>query len=153
VRNLICLLCLSLCLPLQLVFADGMLGDAHAEFGMARAKGYSPAKEPAAYTLDDRQLLDFQYCESDSECVYAQNGCCDCANGGSEAAVSEQRLEEFKKQFRCQGVACSMRLAVPPCGSGVVSCVSNRCHYFKREEITFRHPSWESRPHLFSFAR
>ena len=88
-----------------------------------------------AQLLSDFQLQKYQYCGSDSDCVYAINGCCDCVNGGQNVAINKNRLADFKAQFSCERVGCTRIAAEQPCGSsGVVSCVHHRCKYFTAEE-------------------
>lgn len=94
-------------------------------------------KGPATEPLDDFELGKYQYCGTDRDCVVATNGCCDCANGGDDVAVNKERLEAFRARFDCLHTACTERAAIPPCGSGVVSCVSHRCQYMNRSDATF----------------
>ena len=83
--------------------------------------------------LSDAELSRYQYCKSDSDCVKANNGCCDCANGGFDVAVSRERLDELKARFSCEKTLCTMLAKVPPCGTGYVSCVSGKCKFFPEE--------------------
>lgn len=85
--------------------------------------------------LSDVELLPYNRCNKDRECIYVQNGCCDCANGGKDAAINKSRLADFKKLFKCHQTACTMMAAVPECGSGVVSCIEHRCRYFTDKEF------------------
>lgn len=75
------------------------------------------------------KLKSFQTCTQDSDCVYAQNGCCDCANGGEDIAINKAYLQEFQDSFHCDGVPCTLKGAVPACGSGQVLCSTGRCIY------------------------
>ena len=94
-------------------------------------------KGPITTPLDSFELGKYQYCGSDQDCVPVNNGCCDCANGGEDVAVNKERLEAFRARFDCLHVACTERASIPPCGTGVVSCISHRCHYHKREDVKF----------------
>lgn len=101
--------------------------------GMDTSFGKPQSTEPertVSRALDEVELARYQYCSNDSDCVYAVNGCCDCANGGENAAVNIKNYAEFRSRFKCQRVACTYKTANPVCGSGVVSCISNRCKYF-----------------------
>ena len=60
--------------------------------------------------------------------MYVVNGCCDCVNGGRDLAVSRVLLEEFRGHFVCSG-RCTMKAALPPCGSGSVECDQGLCVY------------------------
>lgn len=75
-------------------------------------------------------LKRYQYCGSDDDCVKANNGCCDCANGGEDVSVARDRLNDFNLRFECQEAHCTKKAAVPECSSGVVSCVNHQCKYF-----------------------
>ena len=85
--------------------------------------------------LDAFELARYQYCGSDRDCVVAINGCCDCANGGVEVAVNNDRLKAFRERFDCLHMTCGMVPPNPPCASGVVSCISHKCKYFPRGSI------------------
>ena len=37
-----------------------------------------------------------QECIADADCIYVDNGCCDCANGGMETAINSTKLSSFK---------------------------------------------------------
>ena len=85
--------------------------------------------------MSEADTLKYRTCTSDSDCIYAQNGCCDCANGGADIAINLNKLTEFRESLNCgSGVACSMVGAVPPCGSGTVSCKSGLCEYTRATE-------------------
>jgi hypothetical protein len=79
--------------------------------------------------LSEAETLAYRDCTVDSDCIYATNGCCDCANGGQDIAVNKTKLDDFENLFNCTAVACTMVGAVPPCGSGTVSCTSGICEY------------------------
>jgi hypothetical protein len=79
--------------------------------------------------LSDKELGRFQYCGDDYDCMFIANGCCDCANGGKDTAVARQHEQEFRDLFDCRSAVCTMRAAVPACGSGVVTCVNHTCKY------------------------
>jgi hypothetical protein len=81
--------------------------------------------------LTEAETLPYRDCTVDADCVYATNGCCDCANGGEDIAVNKTKLADFQKLFLCTDVACTTIGASPACGSGTVSCVSGVCDYTK----------------------
>jgi len=83
--------------------------------------------------LSDTETLPYKNCAVDSDCIYTTNGCCDCANGGEDIAINKSKLSDFEALFNCSG-ACTMIGAVPPCGSGTVSCQSGLCVYTKATE-------------------
>lgn len=84
--------------------------------------------------LDDFEVGRYQYCGKDSDCTIANNGCCDCANGGKDVAINKKRLEDFKARFSCNDVMCTEMAADPRCGSGLVSCINHKCKLFERSE-------------------
>ena len=101
------------------------------------AAGHNPGKITSGKRtapMSDSELGHFQYCGEDADCIKANNGCCDCANGGADVAVSKKLLEEFNQQFECLNTACTEMAATPPCGSGVISCVNHKCRYFAVKE-------------------
>ncbi|MFH1222985.1 MAG: hypothetical protein V1647_01410 [Pseudomonadota bacterium] len=80
--------------------------------------------------LSEQEMLQYRNCNNNSDCVWAQNGCCDCANGGEDTSINITKQEEFQELFDCTGVSCTMIAPVTPCGSGgAVSCVANTCQY------------------------
>ncbi len=81
--------------------------------------------------LSDSETLKYRSCTNDLDCIYAQNGCCDCANGGADLAINLNKLAEFRENFHCDNVACTLLSATPACGSGTVSCKSSLCEYTK----------------------
>lgn len=74
-------------------------------------------------------LSQYQGCNVNSDCVWFNNGCCDCANGGQETAVNRNMNAQAADLFNCAGVACTMRAKIPPCGTGSVFCNSNKCEF------------------------
>ncbi len=94
----------------------------------------APDKETKPLPPD--KIVEFQQCTRDADCVYARNGCCDCANGGEETAVNKAKLADFQQLFDCKRVGCLEKAAVPPCGSGAVSCAAALCVYTKPPAVT-----------------
>lgn len=86
---------------------------------------------PARLTgqMADAELRGFQGCEADTDCVFANDGCCDCANGGRETAIARTKEAEFRARFDCANRPCTMRARVPECGCGTVACVEGACAY------------------------
>ncbi len=79
--------------------------------------------------IDSDRLLSYQSgCSNANDCTYANNGACDCANGGIETAVMKAKYEEFVGLFK-KNVACTERAKVPPCGTGTTSCIDSRCNF------------------------
>lgn len=110
---------------------------------LASSAAAEPVKGPrsgAAKTqtspLSEFELGKYQYCGSDLDCVAVNNGCCDCANGGADVAINKERLGEFNARFNCSTVMCTARAKVPPCGSGVVSCVNHKCRYVEAADAS-----------------
>lgn len=79
--------------------------------------------------LTAEELKSYQDCKTDTDCVYANNGCCDCVNGGEAIAVHKDRIEKFKQRFSCRDIVCTMRGAVPACDSGKARCEKGLCRY------------------------
>lgn len=79
--------------------------------------------------ISKEELAEFQSCQSDSDCTIAQNGCCDCANGGEDVAVSKDSLDEFLALFSCADILCTELGREPVCGSGSAKCTDGLCEY------------------------
>lgn len=79
--------------------------------------------------LDAQALKKFQACNSAADCVFAQNGCCDCANGGASIAINQNQQDAFEAQFDCENVACTEIAAVPACNVGTISCEDDLCKF------------------------
>ncbi|MEI6093373.1 MAG: hypothetical protein WCQ47_06795 [bacterium] len=79
--------------------------------------------------LSDTETLKYRTCNTDADCIVAENGCCDCANGGADISVNVDKLPEFRQNFSCKNVMCTEKAAVPACGSGTISCKANLCEY------------------------
>ncbi len=84
--------------------------------------------------LSAEETLQYRSCREDTDCIYAQNGCCDCANGGEAIAVKINKLVEFEALFECENVVCTEIAAVTPCGQGIAKCEAGVCEFTK---ITF----------------
>ena len=87
-----------------------------------------PASTSRSEPLADADTHAYRQCKVDDDCVYATNGCCDCANGGSDIAVRRDQLDAFRARFSCE-VACTEVGALPACGSGQTKCEAGLCTY------------------------
>lgn len=96
------------------------------------AKATTKPAHPTGSTgpLSAFELGRYQYCGEDRDCMFAVNGCCDCANGSEDVSVNRERLEAFRARFSCLYVACGDKSHEPACGTGIVSCVNHKCRYF-----------------------
>ena len=72
-------------------------------------------------------LESYRHCERDDQCVWVNNGCCDCANGGEDIAVAIEKKAAFRSQFQCDNTPCTMMSVEPPCGTGKVACEAGLC--------------------------
>jgi hypothetical protein len=72
-------------------------------------------------------LSSYRACQTDDQCAWVTNGCCDCANGGDEIAVARDKQEAFRALFSCEDVPCTEVDVDPPCGTGEVKCEQNLC--------------------------
>ncbi len=80
--------------------------------------------------LPDSATAKYRACSVDSECMYIQNGCCDCGNGGADLAINRKHQAEFLAQLKCGAeTPCSMMQRIPACGSGSVQCTAGMCTY------------------------
>ncbi len=86
--------------------------------------------KPSTGEISEYELSKYQYCGNDDDCIVVSNGCCDCANGSEDVSINKDKLEDFKSRFNCLNYTCSSNSA-HECADGVVSCISNQCHYFE----------------------
>jgi hypothetical protein len=96
-----------------------------------------PVSPDAGGPMSDSETLQYRGCAQDLDCIYVQNGCCDCANGGEDIAVEVTKLTEFMEKFDCTNVACTMIAATPACGTGTVACKTGLCEYTAAVETPF----------------
>lgn len=89
----------------------------------------SPAARRAHEPLPLSTLDDYRQCERDDQCVWVNNGCCDCANGGQDIAVRADKKVSFRSHFQCENTPCTAVGAVPACGTGTVACERGLCAY------------------------
>lgn len=68
--------------------------------------------------LPQESLHDLQECQNDDDCVYTNNGYCDCANGGEQVAVHKDKLTDFQNLFKSQEIPCTKRASPIPCDIG-----------------------------------
>lgn len=87
------------------------------------------AKNPGA-PLAPSETREFQACAADDDCIYVQNGCCDCANGGADLAINKKFEKAFLAKRKCsEKFPCTLMGMIPACGSGKVSCTDGMCAY------------------------
>ncbi len=104
---------------------------------------HKPKPEPDRFmrythgVFPDEETLSYRYCREDAECVYVNNGCCDCSTVGQEIAVNRQEAERFTKDLDCPDwftEHCPTdRQRDPPCGSGQSVCQNGICRYLAPE--------------------
>ncbi len=87
-----------------------------------RDRGPAKVSQP----LQQHLTLDYRACTTDADCVLALNGCCDCANGGEDIAVSRAQYKAFRARFICVNPCTEMG---GDCGHGAVACEDNVCVY------------------------
>ena len=87
----------------------------------------SNSKTKYAKPIPAADLAEYRKCTTDKDCIYVNNGCCDCANGGEEIAINNTKKSDFLNLFDCQKTACTKIARIPACGTGTVSCESGLC--------------------------
>ena len=83
----------------------------------------------ATAPLSQAELAPYQVCAVDEDCVYAQNGSCDCNNGGIGVAINKSKGAEFAKLF--ENVSCT-KINGASCSIGLPKCEQNKCIYYAR---------------------
>ena len=84
-------------------------------------------QKPSGQPLPEKDTTDFRACATADDCVYAENGCCDCANGGEEIAINKSKIAAFRAMFQCTG--CTERAGT--CGTGRIACEQGLCVYHR----------------------
>ena len=107
-------------------YADGMRDD-----GSGSETG---KKSKKSNSLSSDELLKFQYCGKDSDCVESINGCCQCLQGDKKIGIAKDRLGDFRSQFHCDNISCPQEDDSSKCEDGIVSCLNHRCTYFGVEK-------------------
>jgi len=122
-------LLVSICFLGSSVFADGMPeGTEKAPSKGHKAPVEHIKQEPKRPSLSEIDLLPYQYCGKDSDCMQVINGCCQCVQGDLYVAINKDPLEAFQSRFSCNDVVCPKSEYVSySCEDGVVTCLSHRC--------------------------
>jgi hypothetical protein len=76
--------------------------------------------------MEEHFTREYRACERDGDCVYANNGCCDCANGGASIAVRRDLYTAFRARFSCTGPCTEMGGS---CNDGTVACEDKLCTF------------------------
>ncbi len=79
--------------------------------------------------LPANELAKYQSCSIDEDCVYVQNGSCDCNNGGMGVAINRTKVAEFEKLF--EKTECTT-IKGAACNIGIPKCEQNKCLYYAR---------------------
>ena len=80
--------------------------------------------------LSSKELLKYQQCNSDDECITVTNGLCDCANGGEEVAINANHSDSFNEIFGDKMGVCTLMIRAIPCGIGAGNtCENNVCRF------------------------
>jgi hypothetical protein len=80
------------------------------------------------------ELAPYQACARDADCIFATNGCCDCANGGVEVAIACDQKAAFEARFDCNNLPCTERGREIECGTGTVACENTLCVFHHAAE-------------------
>ena len=86
----------------------------------------SCSSEGLKTSMPEAETLKYRTCTTDSDCIYINNGCCDCANGGEELSININQQEEFQDEFDCNDVSCT-EIATQQCPDLEVQCVNTIC--------------------------
>ncbi len=88
--------------------------------------------------VPEEKTMPYRACREDADCVYVNNGCCDCATIGHEIAVHQDQKQRFEESLVCPyWFECPPdRDRDPPCGSGRSVCHDGVCRYLVPEGAT-----------------
>lgn len=96
----------------------------------ATSSSSNGSSEPPGSTfsapMDEHLTLEYRACTTDTDCVLALNGCCDCANGGQDIAVHRDHASAFQARFKCTGGCTEIG---GNCGQGAIACENKLCTY------------------------
>ncbi len=124
-----------------LALADGMpeetMNGGSGGRGLSSVKGHSSYSASSRVrnsksrpSLGEKDLLAYQYCGKDSDCMQVINGCCQCVQGDSYVAINKERLQAFQARFACEQASCPKSEPISySCEDGLVTCLSHRCQY------------------------
>jgi len=114
------------------LFADGIIENDSSRTSSGKTGGDIKQGYKSA-ALSDNDLLYYQYCGKDSDCMEVINGCCQCLQGDKYVSIAKDMLEAFRAKFQCLNVSCPKEDESIRCDDGVISCVSHRCTYLPAE--------------------
>jgi hypothetical protein len=83
--------------------------------------------------MPEADSLAYRSCNTADDCVYVNNGCCDCVNGGEDIAVNKAKKAEFEARFQCLPSYCTE--VGGKCGRGEVTCEEHVCRFRKGEFV------------------
>ncbi len=86
--------------------------------------------------VPDAELIPYRHCMADSDCVYVNNLCCNCATIGKEISLHRDRVQAFHNDYSCEEMGmfeCPDIDRDPPCGSGKNLCKDGLCTYVMPE--------------------
>ena len=81
--------------------------------------------------MPEPQTRKYRACSTDADCIVAQNGCCDCANGGEDIAIHRDQARAFQARFQCSGGCTEM---AGDCARGTARCDDHLCTYHEPDD-------------------
>ena len=119
-----------ICLSVSVTFADGMPEGKEGVSKNTKVPDEVVKEELKRPSLVDKDILPYQYCGKDSDCMPVINGCCQCMQGDKYVAINKDRLEAFQARFTCEDILCPKSESFSySCEDGVVTCLNHRCLY------------------------
>lgn len=108
---------------LALVFSKDVMNFSHAQDSL-------PALQRNG-KLSDKDLVPYQACTEDSDCVSFNNGLCDCANGGKEISINSDFSSALQGIFDAAPPRACTKIGSPiPCGIGGGNvCQNSKCRF------------------------
>ena len=78
---------------------------------------------------------EWKRCNDNSDCIETQKTCCDCHNGGEQAAINRKYLSDWEDiiKNRCQNIDC---IALENCQKDKTICKNNKCEFTMGTEMS-----------------
>ncbi len=111
----------------------------YAVFSVVFVLLISGCVQQAGETMNETENQSLQFddvwksCQTDSDCMETQAGCCSCRNGGTQTAINKVYLNLWEEQIseKCQGIFCITMYA---CQEGKAVCDAGQCRFLAVQE-------------------
>jgi len=83
------------------------------------------------------EIPDWQACFSDSDCIVADGGCCDCYHGGTAIAINKDLKQKWEEKLlkECKGIECLDVISDDPSCFKKPECVNGVCQLAETDDL------------------